>query len=267
MDLELQGKTALVTGGSRGIGKAIARELALCGCTIVITARGSEALKIASQEISDETGQSVVGIVCDLTSTLGVNQMVESAAQVMAGRIDILVNNAAAPGGLARGPLSGIKDEDVINDLDTKVMGYLRCARAVAPYMIAQNWGRIINIGGTSARRANGNLSAGVRNAGLVNFTKYLAEDLGQSGITANIVHPGTTRTERSALMYEEEARKSGTTVAEVEAGVALGNSTKRIVDASELAYVVAFLASPRSIALSGEVISASGGAGLAVFH
>ena len=267
MDLELQGKTALITGGSRGIGKAIARELALCGCTVVITARGSEALKIASQEISAETGQSVVGIECDLTSTQRVNQMVESAAQEMDGRIDILVNNAAAPGGLARGPLSSIKDEDVINDLDTKVMGYLRCARAVAPYMIAQNWGRIINIGGTSARRANGNLSAGVRNAGLVNFTKYLAEDLGQSGITANIVHPGTTRTERSAPMYEEEAQKSGTTVAEVEARVASGNSTKRIVDASELAYVVAFLASPRSIALSGEVISASGGAGLAVFH
>ena len=267
MDLELQGKTALVTGGSRGIGKAIARELALCGCTVVITARGSEALKVASAEITAETGQSVAGIVCDLTSTAGVNQMVESAAQEMAGRIDILVNNAAAPGGLARGPLSSIKDEDVINDLDTKVMGYLRCARAVAPYMIAQNWGRIINIGGTSARRANGNLSAGVRNAGLVNFTKYLAEDLGQSGITANIVHPGTTRTERSGPMYEEEAQKLGTTVAEVEARVASGNSTKRIVDASELAYVVAFLASPRSIALSGEVISASGGAGLAVFH
>ena len=267
MDLELQGKTALVTGGSRGIGKAIARELALCGCTVVITARGSEALKVASEEITAETGQSVAGIVCDLTSTSGVNQMVESAAQEMAGRIDILVNNAAAPGGLARGPLSSIKDEDVINDLDTKVMGYLRCARAVAPYMIAQNWGRIINIGGTSARRANGNLSAGVRNAGLVNFTKYLAEDLGQSGITANIVHPGTTRTERSGPMYEEEAQKLGTTVAQVEARVASGNSTKRIVDASELAYVVAFLASPISIALSGEVISASGGAGLAVFH
>ena len=267
MDLELQGKTALVTGGSRGIGKAIARELALCGCTVVITARGSEALKVASEEITAETGQLVAGIVCDLTSTSGVNQMVGSAAQEMAGRIYILVNNAAAPGGLARGPLSSIKDEDVINDLDTKVMGYLRCARAVAPYMIAQNWGRIINIGGTSARRANGNLSAGVRNAGLVNFTKYLAEDLGQSGITANIVHPGTTRTERSGPMYEEEAQKLGTTVAEVEARVASGNSTKRIVDASELAYVVAFLASPRSIALSGEVISASGGAGLAVFH
>ena len=115
MDLELQGKTALVTGGSRGLGKAIARELALCGCTVVITARGSEALKVASEEITAETGQLVAGIVCDLTSTSGVNQMVESAAQEMAGRIDILVNNAAAPGGLARGALSSIKDLSLIH--------------------------------------------------------------------------------------------------------------------------------------------------------
>ena len=136
--------------------------------------------------------------------------------------------------------------------------------------MVRQNWGRIINIGGTSARRASGNLRAGVRNAGLVNFTKYLAEDLGPSGVTVNIVHPGTTRTERSGPMYQEQAQQLGITVEEVEeveARVASGNSTKRIVDARELAYVVAFLASPRSIAISGEVISASGGAGQAVFH
>ena len=267
MDLELEGKTALVTGGSRGIGKAIARELAVGGCTVVITARGVEALDLTARELTQETGQQVTGISCDLTSTEQVERMVEEAASSMAGRIDILVNNAAAPGGLARGPISSIKDEDVLDDLNTKVMGYLRCARAIAPYMVRQSWGRIINIGGTSARRASANLSAGVRNAGLVNFTKYLAEDLGVSGITVNIVHPGSTRTERSAPMYQEQARQEGITVEEVEDRVASGNSTKRIVDARELAYVVAFLASPRSIAISGEVISASGGAGQAVFH
>jgi NAD(P)-dependent dehydrogenase (short-subunit alcohol dehydrogenase family) len=133
--------------------------------------------------------------------------------------------------------------------------------------MKRQGWGRIVNIGGLSARRAAGNLSAGVRNAGLVNLTKYLAEELGPWGITANLVHPGTTRTERSGPMYEEQARREGITVAEVEARIAANNSTKRIVDASELAYVVVFLASPRSIAISGEVIAAGGGAGQAVFH
>ncbi len=267
MDLELEGKTALVTGGSRGIGKAIARELATCGCSVVLTARGVEALDLTARELAQETGQQVTGVPCDLTSTEEVERMVQEAANTLDGRIEILVNNAAAPEGLARGPLAGIKDEDVLNDLNTKVMGYLRCARAVAPYMVRQNWGRIINIGGTSARRASGNLSAGVRNAGLVNFTKYLAEDLGPSGVTVNIVHPGTTRTERSGPMYQEQAQQLGITVEEVEARVASGNSTKRIVDARELAYVVAFLASPRSIAISEEVISASGGAGQAVFH
>ena len=101
MDLELQGKTALVTGGSRGIGKAIARELSLCGCTVAITERGSQALELSAKEISDETGQRVLGIVCDLTKTEAVGTMVESAANGMGGRIDILVNNAAARGGLA----------------------------------------------------------------------------------------------------------------------------------------------------------------------
>ena len=267
MDLELEGKTAIVTGGSRGIGKAIARELALCGCDVVICARSREALELSARELREETGRNVVAMPADMTSTEQVESMVQEAAQAMGGRIDILVNNAAAPGGLARGSLAEIKDEDVINDLDTKVMGYLRCARAVAPFMSEQGWGRIINIGGMSARRAGGNLSAGVRNAGLVNMTKFLAEDLGPHGITVNIIHPGTTRTERSGPMYEEQAQRQGISVDEVETRVAANNSTKRIVDAAELAYVVAFFASPRSIAISGEVLSASGGAGQSVFH
>ena len=134
--------------------------------------------------------------------------------------------------------------------------------------MTSQGWGRIVNIGGLSARASSGNnLSAGIRNSGLANLTKYLADQLGPSGVTVNLVHPGATRTERSGPAYEERARQQGITVEEVEARVAANNSTKRIVDASELAYVVAFLVSPRSIAISGEVIAASGGAGSAVFH
>jgi NAD(P)-dependent dehydrogenase (short-subunit alcohol dehydrogenase family) len=233
---------------------------------VVIVGRNPETLALAAEELSEETGNKVAGIPADMTSSEQVNRMVAQAAGVL-GHIDILVNNAAAPGGLARGHLADIKDEDVVNDLDTKVMGYIRTARAVAPYMIQQGWGRIINIGGTSARRNNGNLSAGIRNSGLVNLTKYLADDLGPHGINVNLVHPGSTRTERSGPMHEAQAQREGISVAEVEARIASQNATKRIVDASELAYVVAFLASPRSIAISGDVISASGGAGQAVFH
>jgi NAD(P)-dependent dehydrogenase (short-subunit alcohol dehydrogenase family) len=267
MDLELEGKTALVSGGSRGIGKAVARELAAAGCRVVICARSAESLELAARELSEETGRPVTGIRADTTSAEEVERMVAEAAQALGGRIDILVNNAAAPGGLARGPLAGIRDEDVLEDLNTKVVGYLRCARAVAPYMQRQGWGRIVNIGGLSARRSAGNLSAGVRNAGLVNLTKYLADELGPHGVNVNLVHPGTTRTERSGPMHQAQAKKEGISVAELERRIAAGNSTKRIVDAREVAYVVAFLASPRSIAVSGEVIAAGGGAGQAVFH
>ena len=267
MDLELAGKTAIVTGGSRGIGKAAARTLAGDGCAVVITGRHSDTLAAAAEDIAGATGGSVTPIVADMTSTAQVNGMVAAAADALGGRIDILVNNAAAPGGLARGRLADIRDEDVLLDLDTKVMGYLRCARAVAPYMAAQGWGRIINIGGLSARRAEGNLSAGVRNSGLSNLTKYLAEELGAAGVCVNLVHPGTTRTERSGPMYAEQAAQEGVSVDDVERRVAARNSTRRIVDAEELAWVIAFLASPRSIAISGETIAAGGGAGTAVYH
>ena len=267
MDLELDGKTAIVTGGSRGIGKAVARVLATDGCRVVITGRYADTLSAAAEDIAGDTGGSVTPIVADMTSAEQINAMVAQAADTLGGRIDILVNNAAAPGGLARGRLSEIRDEDVLLDLDTKVMGYLRCARAVAPYMQQQGWGRIVNVGGLSARRAEGNLSAGVRNSGLSNLTKYLAEELGGDGVCVNLVHPGSTRTERSGPMYAEQAEREGVTVAEIERRVAARNSTRRIVDAEELAWVVAFLASPRSIALSGETIAAGGGAGTNVYH
>ena len=267
MDLELENKIAIVTGASRGIGKAIARELAVCGSDVVVCARNAEDLELTAREVSEETGRQVVPITADTTSTPQVESMVAQAAQRF-GKIDILVNNAAAPGGIARGPLETISDDDVLDDLNTKVVGYLRCARAVAPHMIQNGWGRIINIGGLSARNSSGsNVSAGVRNSGLVNLTKYLAQELGPSGITVNLIHPGATRTERSGPAYEEQARREGITVEQVEARVAANNATKRIVDASELAYVVAFFASPRSIAISGEAIAAGGGAGTAVHH
>ena len=267
MDLELDGKTAIVTGGSRGIGKAVARVLAADACRVVITGRYADTLSAAAEEIAGDTGGSITPIVADMTSSEQVNAMVAQAADALGGRIDILVNNAAAPGGLARGRLSEIRDEDVLLDLDTKVMGYLRCARAVAPYMQQQGWGRIVNVGGLSARRAEGNLSAGVRNSGLSNLTKYLAEELGGDGVCVNLVHPGSTRTERSGPMYAEQAQREGVTAEEIERRVAARNSTRRIVDAEELAWVVAFLASPRSIALSGETIAAGGGAGTNVYH
>ena len=263
MDLDLGGKTAIVTGGSRGIGKATAIELAREGVDVAICARSRDALDETADEIGRETGRRVVPIAADVTDGASVESMVEVAASAF-GRIDILVNNAAMPGGLVMGPLAEADADDLMADLNTKVLGYLRCAKAVAPHMQRQGWGRIVNIGGLAAR--SGGTISGLRNAAVVHLTKTLSGELGPHGITVNVIHPGTTRTERSGPMYEGQAGRQGISVEEVERRVAEGIAIRRIVDAREIAYLVVFLSSPKASAITGEAIAAGGGAGPAVF-
>ena len=136
MDLCLQDKTAIVTGGSRGIGKAIARELAGEGVDVVIASRTIADLEITASEIAHETGRQVIPIVVDTGADESVKHMVSETIGVM-GRIDILVNCAAKPASLALPPkLSEVTDQYFWDDVNIKVLGYLRCAREVAPYMV-----------------------------------------------------------------------------------------------------------------------------------
>ena len=153
MDLELENRVAVVTGGSRGIGRAIARELALEGANPVIVARGAEALEATAAELGNETGRRVVPIVADTTDGPSIQAMVERVQREY-GRLDILVNNAAPPGGMRPPALSEITSSHFEAEMNVKVMGYLRCAQAVAPIMQTQGWGRIINISGLAARMA-----------------------------------------------------------------------------------------------------------------
>jgi len=242
MDLGLAGKVAIVTGGSKGIGRAIARELAVEGADVAICARQRGPLEEAARAVAQETGRRVVPIVADTMSTESVARLVEQTI-VGLGRVDVLVNNASTPGGMVRGPLAEADDKTLLEDVDTKVIGYLRCAKAVAPHMRKQGWGRIVNIGGLSGRRS-GNIS-GLRNAAVVHLTKTLADELGAHGITVNLVHPGPTRTERTD---PETERRAST------------NAIRRMVDASEIGLVVAFLASTKAANVTGVAIDGSGG-------
>jgi NAD(P)-dependent dehydrogenase (short-subunit alcohol dehydrogenase family) len=196
MDLGLQDKHAIVTGGSRGIGKAIVRELAREGADVAIVARNKADLEATARELAAETNRRILPLAADVTSKEQVDRMVAEAAQQLGG-LHILVNSGSAPGGsaTATGPIETVVDEDLIEDFNVKYVGALRCARAVIPFMKTAGWGRIINISGGNARNA-GNLSGGARNAGLVHMTKTLAVQLGRHGITVNCIHPGTTRTE-----------------------------------------------------------------------
>jgi NAD(P)-dependent dehydrogenase (short-subunit alcohol dehydrogenase family) len=243
MELELAGKVAIVTGGSKGVGKAIAQELAQEGVNVVVCARHRDALEETARALAQATGRRIVPIVADTTRWESVTRLVETTLTEL-GRIDILVNNAATPGGLVRGALAEADEGALLEDIDTKVVGYLRCAKAVAPHMQQRGWGRIINIGGLSGRRSG--VISGLRNAAVVHLTKTLADQLGPHGITVNLVHPGATRTERTD---QETARRA-----------AQSNAIRRMVDAQEIGQVVTFLASTKGAAITGVAIDASGG-------
>ena len=263
MDLDLNDKVAVVTGGSLGIGKAIARELALEGASVVICARRPDLLQDAATDIERETGARVLGIPTDTTQPDQVAGLFEAAAAEF-GRVDILVNNAAVVGGLLQGPLEDATEELLTEDLDTKVVGYFRTAQAAAPFMKRQGWGRIINIGGMSGRYSG--VISGVRNAAVAHLTKTLSGQLGPHGITVNTIHPGTVRTERTDEDYEAEAAASGISKEEIAQRAAKVQSIGRIVESSEIAHLVCFLASPKAAAITGEVIAVDGGRGSAVF-
>lgn len=272
MDFGLQGKHAVVAGGGRGIGKAIARELAREGVDVVIASRTLEQLKETAREIEDETGRRVIPLACDVTQREQVNRLMAEAAERLDG-LHILVNSASLPGGsaTATGPIETVNEDDLLHDFDVKYVGALRCARAAIPLLKEQGWGRIVNISGTNARNA-GNLSGGARNVALVHLTKTLASQLGRYGITVNCIHPGTTRTERTPGLLAARAAQLGISPEEGEQrdfapGSPRGNAICRMVDASEIAYLTAFLASDKAWAVTGEVIAATGGAGNAVYY
>jgi NAD(P)-dependent dehydrogenase (short-subunit alcohol dehydrogenase family) len=259
MDLQLAGKRAVVTGGSRGIGLAIAEALAAEGADLAILARDPARLEDARQRLAKQGGR-VLALSADTTDDTAVRAAI---ARVVAdlGGVDILVNSAAEPPapGTPRA-LADQVDADLLAAFDVKVLGYLRCARAVAPHMAAQGWGRIINISGLAARSAS-LPSSSIRNVGVAALTKNLADELGPAGINVTVVHPGATVTERSAERLTAQATARGISEAAAAAGLAAGVTLGRVVTAAEVADVVAFLASPRSVAINGDAVAAGGGA------
>jgi len=259
MDLQLGGKRALVTGGSRGIGRAIARQLALEGASVVIAAQDPDRLGQAVKDLSAEVDASVEGYAVDTRSDASVKALVEATVDAL-GSLDILVNAAAKPGGQGAPPrLAEITEAALWEDVNVKVMGYLRTAREAAPHMAAAGWGRIINISGLAARQS-GSIIGSIRNVAVAAMTKNLADELGAKGINVTVVHPGATRTERTAGRVAEVAAASGVSREDAERRMTAAVSIGRMVDAAEVADIVAFLASPRSVAINGDAIACGGG-------
>lgn len=257
MDLELQGRTAIVTGGGVGIGRALAETLAREGVDVAICARNLSVLEKTAGAISAVTGRRILPVQADVTEWSSIERLVETTVREL-GRVDILVNCAAAPGGLVRNDLEEASDAALLHDIDTKVVGYFRCTKAVAPHMRRNHWGRIINVGGLTARSTEA--ISGLRNSAIIHLTKTLSDQLGPFGITVNVVHPGITRTAHVLEMYADLGKKKGITGEEMEARDANETPIRRTIEPEEIGWLVAFLASPRAAAITGESIAIDGG-------
>jgi len=260
VDLQLTGRRAVVTGGGSGIGKAAATMLAAEGADVVIASRSADRLRQAAAEIGAASGRTVHPVVVDTSDDASVQQMAAEAAAAV-GPIQILVNCAAIPAG--QRPVGGfetVTSEMFWADVNVKVLGYLRCAQALAPGMVAGGWGRIINVSGLAARNT-GSVVGSIRNVSVAAMTKNLADELGRHGVNVTVVHPGLTRTEATAGVVAATADREGIEPAAVERRMASGSAIGRLITADEVAAVIAFLASPLSVAINGDAVACGGGA------
>jgi NAD(P)-dependent dehydrogenase (short-subunit alcohol dehydrogenase family) len=265
MDLQLTGKRAVVTGGSRGIGKAVARALLDEGCAVALAARSPGPLAGAADELGAATGGTVIAVPVDTGDDESVQSMVAAATSALGG-VDILVNCAAKPAGQAPPPkLADITEALFWEDMNVKVLGYLRCAQAVAAGMVEQGWGRIISVSGLGAR-STGSAMGSMRNVAVAAMTKNLADELGPKGVNVTVVHPGLTRTEATPGVVARLAEARGISAADAERSL-VRNAVGRWIEADEVAAVVTFLASPRSVAINGDAIACGGGQLGAIYY
>jgi 3-oxoacyl-[acyl-carrier protein] reductase len=257
MDLGLRGKVALVTGGSKGIGKAVTRGLAAEGAKVAICARERGALEKTAAEIAAETGSPVFTVAGDLTKPGDVQAIVDKTVAHF-GRIDVLVNNAgAAPGGL----LLDLSEDDWQQALQLKFMGYVRCMKAVMPHMLKQGGGRIVNVVGNDGVKPIGiELTPSAANAADLAVTVALAEQYGRNGICINAVNPGPVATERWEGLVAGIARARGITDAEAQHRAERSIPLGRICTPEEVANVVVFVASDRASFMNGALITLDGG-------
>lgn len=260
--MKLEGRVAVVSGGSRGIGKAIARGMAEEGADVVICARTTETLEASANEISEATGRRIHPVSADL-STLAGCESLHAAATSEFDHIDILVNCAGAT---KSGPFLELSDQLWQEGFDLKFFGAVRLSRLFWS-QLAEAKGSVVHIVGGMARTPNPNFTiGGAVNAALANFGKALA-GLGLSDdVNVNVIHPGQTRTERLDEMMADQAARTGETPEQVLAATVQRQGIRRLGLPEDVAALAVFLCTPEGRHIQGTAISVDGGATKSLF-
>jgi 3-oxoacyl-[acyl-carrier protein] reductase len=255
MELGLRGKAAVVTGASRGIGKAVAHSLLQEGCAVAICARNPERLHAAVSDLS-RSGR-VIGLSTDVTDEAAIRKFVDAALEAF-GRIDILVNNA---GTHLRGTVESTTLAILERQLRDKVFGFFAMIQAVLPIMKRQRDGRIVNIVGQAARHPHPDrFPSGVTNAAVMAMTKSVADAVARDNIRVNAVCPQYIESELLASLIAKEMHERGVDRPAAAAGFSRANPLGRIGTPAEVADLVAFLASDCSSFTTGSSVSIDGG-------
>jgi NAD(P)-dependent dehydrogenase (short-subunit alcohol dehydrogenase family) len=257
MELGIMGRNALITGGSQGIGHACAEALADEGVNIVIVARDAERLVAAATKIASNRTGRVTPISGDLTVADDVERVVAEAVEAL-GQIDILVNNA---GSAPLGRIGDLSDDVWQSSFDLKLMGYVRCSRAVMGAMRERKWGRIVNVIGRGGHFPTANyIAGGAINAAILNITQALAEECGPDNVLVNGVNPAATATERWDTLVQQRVASTGQTEAEVRAESASSVPLGRIGSPQDIANMVTYLCSEQASFVNGSLIDVDGG-------
>ena len=257
MDLGLRGKVALVAASSKGLGRAVARELAAEGASLVLCARGEAALETARRDIVDETGADAIAVAADVSTTQGVEQVTRAALDRF-GHVDILVINAG-------GPPAGTFDKHDWSAwqgaVDLTLRSAVELTRAVLPGMRDRRWGRIVAVNSIAAKQPVDNLmlSNSIR-AAVTGFLRTLANEVAADGITVNTILPGYTRTERVTHLAEANARKEGVDQKEILGRFEREIPMRRLGEPNEFGALAAFLCSERASYITAQSIAVDGG-------